>query len=338
MALYAAFDLHSTNSVLAVIDEDDRLLRRRRLSNELPAVLRELEPFRDELAGIVVESTYNWYWLVDGLLEHGYRLHLANTAAVPQYAGLKHGDDDSDARHLANLLRLKILPEGFIYPREQRRWRDLLRVRLRLVQNSVGLMHSAQALMARLTGHGLSAAEFRGLDFEQLKGTLPHALDRHALLAPMHVWAELRAQIEVIEATVVAELKANPEYQLVQTTPGIGKVLGPTIALESGPIRRFDRVGQYASYCRMVDSARWSNGKKKGEGNRRCGNAYLAWAYIEAAHFAIIYSEPVRRWYTRKRRKHPVVLARKAVAHKIARGAFYVLRDRVPFDVARAFG
>jgi len=338
MSLYAAIDLHSTNGVLAVIDQEDHLLRRRRLPNDLPSVLRELEPFREELVGVVVESTYNWYWLVDGLMEHGYRLHLANTAAVPQYSGLKHGDDDSDARHLANLLRLKILPEGFIYPREQRRLRDLQRVRLRLVHKSVDLMHSVQALVSRLSGHGLNAQAFRDLSFDTVKHLLPHELDRQAMLAPLHVWAALRQQIEAIEACVLTELKPTPDWQCLTTAPGIGKILGSTIVLETGPIRRFARVGQYASYCRMVESSRWSNGKKKDEGNRRCGNAFLAWAYIEAAHHAIVHSAPVRRWYQRKLRKHPTVLARKAVAHKIARGSFYVLRDHVDFDVARAFG
>ena len=89
MTLYAAIDLHSSNSVLAVLDENDRPLRQRRLPNELPVILRELEPFHEELAGIVVESTCNWYWLVDGLKAHGYSVHLANTAAVSQYAGLR---------------------------------------------------------------------------------------------------------------------------------------------------------------------------------------------------------------------------------------------------------
>jgi hypothetical protein len=102
MSLYAAIDLHSNNSVLAIIDETDAPLRQRRLPNDLPAILKELEPFREEITGIVVESTYNWYWLVDGLKAHGYRLHLANTAAVPQYAGLKYSGDESDARHLAH--------------------------------------------------------------------------------------------------------------------------------------------------------------------------------------------------------------------------------------------
>ena len=142
MSLYAAIDLHSTNSVLAVTDETDRVVRQRRLPNELPAILKELEPFRDELSGIVVESTYNWYWLVDGLTDHGYRLHLANTAAIPQYAGLKYSGDESDARHLAHLLRLGILPEGYIYPRKARAVRDLLRRRFQLVRMATGVMLS----------------------------------------------------------------------------------------------------------------------------------------------------------------------------------------------------
>jgi transposase len=189
---------------LAVIDENDGLKLRRKLPNDLALVRRTLLPFQEQLAGVVVVSTFNWYWLVDGMQACGYRVHLANTAAVPQYAGLKHGDDDSDARHLANLLCLKILPEGYIYPREQRRLRDLLRQRLRLVQKSVGLMQSVQALFSQLTGSGLRANGFRDLRLEQLTQALPHELDRHAALAPIHVWAAMRQQIEAIEAVVPA--------------------------------------------------------------------------------------------------------------------------------------
>lgn len=338
MSLYAAIDLHSNNSVLAVIDEHDVLKVRRKLPNDLVAIRRVLDPYKEQLVGVVVESTYNWYWLVDGLIESGYVLHLANTAAVPQYSGLKHGDDDSDARHLANLLRLKILPEGYIYPREQRRLRDLLRQRLRLVQKSTGLMQSVQGMFSRLTGTGISANGFRNLDFAHLEQTLPNALDRHAVLAPMHVWGAARAQIEAIEAVVLAELRSQPDFKKLKSAPGIGDILRPTILLETGPIERFASAGDYASYCRMVDSTRLSNGKKKGTGNRKCGNRYLAWAYMEAANFAIRYYEPVRCWYDRKASKRHRIVALKAVAHKIARGCYHALHDHVPFDIERAFG
>ncbi|MGB8635230.1 MAG: transposase, partial [Rhodanobacteraceae bacterium] len=161
MSLYAGIDLHSTNSVLAVIDEHDRVLRQCRLPNELLTIFKAMEPYRNELMGVAVESTYNWYWLVDDLAEHGYPMHLVNTAAVPKYDGLKYSGDESDARHLAHLLRLGILPEGYIYPRDERAVRDLLRRRFAFVRQNVSLLQSVQSAWARHTGQRLSANAFR---------------------------------------------------------------------------------------------------------------------------------------------------------------------------------
>jgi hypothetical protein len=116
MKLYGAIDLHSSNNVMALIDEGNKIVYQKRLPNELAMILKELSVYREQVEGIVVESTYNWYWLVDGLMGEGYRVHLANTAAIQQYEGLKYTDDHSDARWLAHLLRLGVLPEGHIYP------------------------------------------------------------------------------------------------------------------------------------------------------------------------------------------------------------------------------
>jgi transposase len=90
---YAALDLHSNRSVLVLIDEEDRVVWRGSLPNDLELVLMALVPYREQVAGVAVESTYNWYWLVDGLMAAGYPVHLANTAAIVQYAGLKYTDD-----------------------------------------------------------------------------------------------------------------------------------------------------------------------------------------------------------------------------------------------------
>ena len=108
MRLYCGIDLHSNNGYLAVIDEEDRWIHKCRLPNDLEPYLAVLEPYRDRLVGVVVESTFNWYWLVDGLMDQGHRIHLANTAAIQQYEGLKYTDDHSDARWLAHLLRLGV--------------------------------------------------------------------------------------------------------------------------------------------------------------------------------------------------------------------------------------
>lgn len=338
MSVYAAIDLHSNNSVLAVLDESDRVLRQRRLPNELPAVLRELEPFHDELAGIVVESTYNWYWLVDGLMAHGYRVHLAHCSAVPQYAGLKHGDDDSDARHLAHLLRLGILPEGYIYPRAQRGVRDLLRRRFGLVRTATRLLLSVQSTWARHTGQGLSANSFRRLDAAAIEAGLHDPIVRLSVLTQIKVWQGIQEQIEQMEKWVVHSAECRRELIALRSIPGVGPILSLTIALETGAITRFAEVGDYASYCRMVKSERLSNGKKKGTGNRKSGNKYLAWAYIEAATFAVRFSPQIKRWYTSKCGHHHKVSALKAVGHKLARAGFYLMRDGGRFDVHRAFG
>jgi len=149
MKLYAGIDLHSSNNFIGVIDEKDKRHYSKRHYNNIDTVLKVLKPFKKELQGVVVESTYNWYWLVDGLQEQGYKVHLANPAAIKQYDGLKHTDDRWDSFWLAHLLRLNILPEGYIYPKEKRAVRDLFRRRLRFVKHRTSTVLSLQSMFAR---------------------------------------------------------------------------------------------------------------------------------------------------------------------------------------------
>ena len=142
MKLYGAIDLHSNNNVTVLIDEKDKVVYQKRLANDLPLIVEQLSPYASSIEGIVVESTYNWYWLVDGLMEKDHRVHLANTAAIQQYEGLKYTDDDSDARWLAHLFRLGVLPEGYIYPKQERPVRDLLRKRSQLVHHKTAHLPS----------------------------------------------------------------------------------------------------------------------------------------------------------------------------------------------------
>src|SRR5205823_1053278 len=122
------------------------------------------------------------------------------------------------------------------------------------------------------------------------------------------------------------------------TTPGVGDTLATTIMLEMGTPTRFAKVGNFSSYCRCVDSLRESNEKKKGEGNAKNGNKYLAWAFVEAANFARRYCPQAKSFYERKKRKTNGILATKALAHKLARACYHMLREQKPFDVSRCFG
>src|ERR1051326_266322 len=169
MRLYGAIDLHSNNSFAVVLDEKDHVVYQKRCPNDLAVILRELSPSKSRIQGIAVESTFNWYWLVDGLMEAGYKVHLVNTTAVQQYNGLKYTDDEHDARWLAHLLRLGILPEGYIYPKEERAVRDLLRKRTQLVRQRTTQILSIQNLISRNTGQSLRGDTIKQLDSKELE-------------------------------------------------------------------------------------------------------------------------------------------------------------------------
>jgi len=338
MKLYGGIDLHSNNSVINLIDENSQALLRKRIANSLDAIVMLLEPYRDDLIGLVVESTYNWYWLVDGLMDAGFEVHLANTAAIQQYSGLKHGDDDSDANWLANMLRLGILPEGYIYPKEERMLRDLLRKRLQLVQQKTQNLLSIQGLYDRHLNRRLNSNKIKQLTLEKLTADFADPNVCLAVNGNLAILQCLTLQVKTIEASLKQQLKLRDEFINLTSIDGIGLILALTIMLETGSISRFEKVGNYASYCRCVNGARYSNGKKKSNTNTKNGNKYLAWAFIEAANFAIRYNDTVKRYYQRKLAKTHAVVAKKAVAHKLARACFYVLRDQVEFDVNKAFG
>src|ERR687886_281579 len=168
MSLYGGIDLHANNSVIVLLNEQDAVIYQKRLPNALPPILEQLAPYHTEVKGLVVESTYNWYWLVDGLREAGYRVHLANPAAMQQYSGLQYMDDRSDARWLAHLLRLDVLPEGYIYPKAERAVRDLLRKRAHLVRQHTAQILSVQNLLARNPGARFSVKRIHELTKQDL--------------------------------------------------------------------------------------------------------------------------------------------------------------------------
>ena len=153
MQLYAGLDLHSTNTYIGILDQEFNRIFKKRVANNLELILQTLNPFRSELKGLVVESTYNWYWLIDGLMDAGHQcVQLANPSAIKQYEGLKHADDQHDAFFLAHLLILGILPQGYIYPKKDRPVRDLARKRMFLVKHKTAHILSLQSLIARCCG------------------------------------------------------------------------------------------------------------------------------------------------------------------------------------------
>jgi len=294
--------------------------------------LQTLDPFRDQIKGFVVESTYNWYWLVDGLMDAGYSsAHLANPSAIKQYEGLKHSDDQHDAFFLAQLLILGILPQGYIYPKKERPVRDLARKRMFLVQHKTAYILSLQSLLQRCCARKVRANDMRHLTVKELEMWLEEehlVLSAHANLDSINF---LNQKIKQLEKAIIQKVKLNKAFKYLLTVPGIGNILAMTIMLEVGNINRFPKVGNFTSYCRCVPSRRLSDGKSKGHGNRKNGNRYLSWAFTEAVHLGRRYNEQFRRYYNRKVAQANTSLATKALGNKLARICYYIMRDQVPF-------
>jgi transposase len=339
--LYAAVDLHGDNGFYCVINGKDHRVLQQRLPNDLKTVLAALEPYRQRLAkGIAVESTFNWYWLADGLQEAGYQVQLVNTTAVQTYSGLKNSNDKTDAFWLAHLQRLGILPTGYIYPREQRGARDLLRRRMLLVQQRTAHLLSFKSLVERETGQSISSNKVKTLKPEGVETLLEGS--EVVLMGQTNVRMIdfLNQQVRALERAAEAKLKVLPEYERLGQIPGLGRILNLVIMLETGPIERFATAGNYVSYCRAVQAEKLSNERKKGENNRKCGNQYLSWAWMETAIFAIRYSPEIKSWYQRKLRRcgNLSVLALKAVAAKLAKAGYYMLKKKEAFKMEQVFG
>ena len=338
MTVYAGLDLHATNTYVAMIDQENKVLYKQRHRNELPSIIGALDPFKEDLQGVVVESTFNWYWLVDGLMEQGYAVHLANPSAIKQYEGLKQIDDKRSSLWLANLLRLGILPSGYIYPKEERPTRDLLRKRLQLVRHRTSHILSVKNILARNLGLRVKSDDIKKLEDPEVKRLFRDQEMRTAVLASLGLIRHLQTGIDTIEDMIVKKVKVKKEFAKLITLPGIGTILALTIMLEVGDIHRFPTVGDYSSYCRCVKSTRISAGKVTGHGNRKNGNKYLSWAYIEAAQAARRFHETVRSYYEKKMAKTNKIVAIKALSHKLTRASYYVMRDQVDYDPARLFG
>ena len=335
--LYAGIDLHSNNVMFGILNQEGHRVIHRKFGCELEAVVKFLEPFKAQLQSMAVESTFNWYWLVDGLRERGYPIDLANPAKMQQYNGLKHADDKDDAFFIAELQRLNILPKAHVYDPALRPVRDLLRRRMTLVQQRTSLLISFQSLFSRTTGQQLSLNETKKMPPEEAKQLYQHPANQLTAQVQMEHIHGLGKSITRIERAVLRCARELPLYKNLVTIPGIGKILGMTITMEVGDISRFKTDGDFASYCRLVDARHLSNGRKKAENNQKCGNKYLSWAFVEAANFARRYDENCRRWYDRKAAKTMKVIATKALACKLAKAAWHTIAQQCAYDERRMF-
>jgi transposase len=341
MSFYCGIDLGARESQICVINKRVKKVLEVKTPNKLELIKQLLAPYKADLQ-IVVESTFNWYWLVDGLQEAGFQVVLAHTLGLHMITAAKVKTDRRDAFALAKLLLAGMIPTAYIYPAETRPVRDLLRRRAWLVQTRAGEYGSLRRLLLRQGILSRKQQEIKHADETDLEKWFTHALVR------LHARQELERiglyskQLKELETTILEQAKDEWAFKQLQQLPGIGPIIALTIFYEMGELGRFATAKNFSSYCRVVSGvAQSGQSTKRGRGSKQ-GNPYLKWALSQAAVHAVQYYPGVRRYYERQLRRHRgrarQLVAYNIIAHRLAQGIYHILQERTEYREELLFG
>ena len=338
---YCGIDLSARDSHLCVIDESLTIRLQQKAANDLPSIASLLHPFKPHLK-IVVESTFNWYWLVDGLLALGFDVCLAHTLGLSFITKAKIKTDRRDAFSLAKLLSAGLIPKAYIYPASTRPLRDLLRRRLSLVQMRSREYGSLRQLLLRQGILSSSRNEIKLAQEQDLHRWFTHPLVRVSGSQYLERIDLLSSQIQQLEQQILDLTRNKADYKRLLEIAGIGKILALTILYEVGEISRFDSLRQFSSYCRLVPGVAQSGAVSRRGRSSKQGNAYLKSAFNQAAVAAVRSYPVIRRCFERHLQRHRgsarKLVAYNVIAHKLAQAVFHVLRDEVDYREELLFG
>jgi transposase len=333
---YAGVDLHARALFLVVLDADGKIVFAKNLPAAPEPFLRAVAPFRDGLL-VACECMHCWYWLADTCRDHGIDFVLGHAWAMKAVHGCKTKCDRKDAEAIARLLKGGNFPPAYAYPRERRGLRDLLRSRLRLVRQRAelyGHVHTArrQANLPPVSNDVKYKSKRSVITVDIADPFVRRRVETHlALLEPLDT-AIRRLEAEIEDA---AQGIFPVELAVLQSTPGVGSVLSLTILLEIDVIERFQRRQQFCSYARLCGAVQTSDNKRSGEGNRKAGNAWLKWAFSEAAVLCAQKDERIGALLNRLAAKLGKAKAYSALAHKLGRAFYHMLHTKEVFDVNR---
>jgi transposase len=335
---YCGIDLHARTMHVCILDQTGNLVLDKNLPCHFGTLLQAIAPFRD---GIVlgVECMFGWYWLADRCAEHHIPFVLGHALYMKLIHAAKAKNDRIDAHKIARLLRGGNFPLAYVYPRGMRETRDLLRRRMYLVHKRAELITHLEILNAQNNlppfGKKLAyAANRAALDIPQRFTDPAVQMSATLDLALIDKLDELIGSVE-LHLTRSAKVDDVQTYHRLRTVPGIGPILALVLLYEMHNVARFDQVGQFLSYARLVRCAHESAGKKLGSGGKKIGNAQLRWAFAEAACLFLRASERARQWKQKQEKKHGKAVVLGILAARLARSVYHMLRKQEAFDEER---
>ena len=330
-------DLGARRSQVCIITSDGTVLVNTSVASRMETILSIFQRYHVETGTrVAIEATFAWYWIVDGLQDHGFEVHLVHAARCAAITTAKVKTDRRDAETLAQLLRTGYLPEAYIYPKEQRGIRDLVRQRHSVLEHRTGLLRKIRCLLYRQGHIDHNLDEAKHLDANQILALFPDvAVQYHAkVLVDEHAYLlELQHRIE---KELLKRADTTPAHELLQSIPGIGPILALVIGFEIGDIRRFRTIQGFCSYCRVAPGIAQSGDSVRHGRANKAGNPHLKRAFHQAAILACVHDDAWKRWRDRMLARHTGNGAKmkvtNAVAHRIARLVFRILLSGTPYQ------
>ena len=333
---YCGIDLHAKSMYICVIDQEGTILYHKNQRCGAEQFLRAIQPYREDLV-VAVECVFTWYWLADLCEEHGIRFVLGHALAMKIIHGSKTKSDKIDSQKIAMLLRAGMFPKSYVYSKEMRATRDLLRRRMRLTRMRAELQghitmtvdqHNLPALPVRTKTKSTRSA---------IAPQFPEGPVREMIQLDVDLMNDLDGHLLKLERSLQCQAQTHDPvgYQLLRTIPGCGKILSLVVLYEIGSIERFETVQKFASYARLVRGDKESAGKRLSGGHPKMGNAFLKWAFSEMAVLFLRGNPGAQKAMDRLRSRHGKGRALSILSHKLGRSVFTMLRKQVPFDTER---
>jgi len=333
---FIGIDLGARRTQVCITTEDGTVLTNTSVASRLDVILALAQRHGATACPVAIEATFAWYWLADGLQDHGYEVHLVHAARCAAITTAKVKTDRRDAATLAQLLRAGLLPEAYLYPRAQRGTRDLVRQRHAVVERRSGVLRKIRCLLYREghVDHDLDDAKH--LDADDLMTRFADPMVRFHAQTLIDEQAHLLEIQTRIEKILLDQAEETPQHALLRSIPGIGKILSLVIGYEIGDIRRFRSIQGFCSYCRVAPGiAQSGNSVRHGRANK-AGNPHLKRSFHQAAVLACSHEEGWKHWRDRLLVRHAgqggKMKATNAVAHRLARIVFRILLSGKPYE------
>lgn len=336
---YCGIDLHTRSLYVCILDQNGNKV----LHNEIKAtpdkLLQLLEPYIGNIV-VGVECMHCWYWVSDFCQEHGIDFILGHALYMKAIHGGKAKNDKIDSFKIASLIRGGTFPLAYVYPSNMRATRDLLRRRMRIMRFGADL----KAHVKNTTGQYNLPPNNLNLRYpnarEQMRGLFEDKTIQTNIDLDLNLISDINAQLSKVEWYIEKQAKQhNPvDFHLLKSIPGVGQILALTIIYEIGDIARFDSVQKFASYCRLVKCKAESAGKSYGTQGNKIGNQHLKWAFSEAAVLYLRGNEKAQKYLVKLQKKMSKAKALSALAHKLGRCVYFMLKNKKVFDETRLLG